>query len=132
MSSKIKIFVFSLFISALVVGMGSSGIAQNEKPGKDFSIFPKYTNIVIEKDKEIEIDVKVINTGEEEEEVVLSIIPGKKAKNWNARLETQWDRMKIRSLYLLPEEPDNAVNIKFRADPPESAKEGDYSFIALP
>jgi len=128
MSSKIKIFVFSLFISALVVGMGSSGIAQNEKPGKDFSIFPKYTNIVIEKDKEIEIDVKVINTGEEEEEVVLSIIPGKKAKNWNARLETQWDRMKIRSLYLLPEEPDNAVNIKFRADPPESAKEGDYSF----
>ncbi|MEA1963599.1 MAG: NEW3 domain-containing protein [Candidatus Aerophobetes bacterium] len=128
MSSKTQVFIFSLFISALVIGMGRSGIAQNEKPQKDFSIFPKYTDIVIEKGKEIEIEVKIVNTGKEEEEVVLSVIPEKKAKDWNARLETQWNRMKIRSLYLFPEEPDNAVTVKFRADPPESAKEEDYNF----
>jgi len=128
MNTKAKVLIFFFFISALVIS-GSSGIAQNEKPQKDFSIFPKYTNIVVEKGKEVEIDVKIINTGKEEEAVVLSVISEKKAKNWNARLETQWDKMKIRSLYLLPEKPDNTASLKFCINPPESAKEGDYNFI---
>ena len=129
MESKIRTITFSLCVAlVLFIGMRISGIAQGTNLRENFSIFPKYTSIVIGKDEEVKIDVKIINTGKEEEEIILSVIPEKKAKNWDARLETQWDRLEVRSLYLLPEEPDNSVTLEFHAKPPENAVQGDYNF----
>ena len=96
---------------------------------RGFVLFFKYPHVAVTKKEKIELDFTVVNTGKKEEEVLLSVIPDKKAKDWNVGFETRWDKMQVQSVGLLTEEPDNSVDLKFYAIPPENVKEGEYSFV---
>lgn len=129
MSSKAKVLFLSLFVIIAFVGFGSLTTIQGADIQRGFSLFPKYTSVVIGKGEEVNLDLKVINTGKKEEEIFLSITPDKKATNWKASIETEWDKVEVRSVYLFPEKPDNSASLKFRVIPAENAPEGEYRFI---
>jgi len=92
---------------------------------RDFSISCDYTHIVIGKEKEVELNVKVTNTGKRNEEIVLSVSG---PQNWGARLERKWNRYEVRAVQVPYEEGSNSVELRFKAEPPPQAAEGDYLF----
>ncbi|MCD6575153.1 hypothetical protein J7K97_05700 [Candidatus Aerophobetes bacterium] len=96
---------------------------------RGFVLFFKYPSVTVARKEKIDLDFMVINTGKREEEVFLSIIPDKKAKDWNVGFETRWDKMQVHSVGLLTKEPDNSVTLRFYAIPPDNAKEGEYRFV---
>jgi len=126
-----KKLAVSFFLAILLVvsfalicqGVGGAQVKRG------FLLFFKYPSVTVSFKEKIELDLMVVNTGEKEEQVLLSIIPDKKAKDWDVGIETRWDKMQIHSVGLLTEDPDNSVNLKFYIRPPESAKEGEYSFV---
>jgi len=129
MSGRAKVIFLSFFTIVALVGSGSFITIHAAQVQRGFSLFPKYTNVVIGKGEEVNLDLKVINTGKKEEEVLLSIIPEKKARNWKVSIETEWDKIGVRSVYLFPQKPDNSANLKFHAIPPAKAPGGEYRFV---
>jgi len=125
---KLLLFFSLGLISCIVFVTVSHSVLAKEKRG--FLLFFKYPNVTVSAEKgKIELDFTVVNTGERAEQVLLSIIPGKKAGDWDVGLETRWDKMQVHSVSLLPKEPDDSVELKFYAAPPEGAGEGKYEFV---
>lgn len=128
-----KLFpLFFLAISVLTAYLVFAPHLQNAQAAngkRGFLLFFKYPNITVSAKKEIKLDLTVINTGEKEEQILFSVIPEKKAKGWDAGLETGWDKMEIHSVGLLTKDPNNSVTLKFYAIPPENVEEGKYEFV---
>jgi len=129
MNNKIKIiFLFGL-ITLMFAILGNSIWAQDSKPDRDFILYSEYTNIVAEKGKSLDLDIKLINTGSKLEEVSLSVIPDEQAQDWEALLKTSaWTGFEVRKAELLAEEPDNSKTLKFHIVVPEEAASGNYKF----
>ena len=105
--------------------LGNSIWAQDSKPDRDFILYSEYTNIVAEKGKSLDLDIKLINTGSKLEEVSLSVIPDEQAQDWEALLKTSaWTGFEVRKAELLAEEPDNSKTLKFHIVVPEEAARG--------
>ena len=129
MNKKFKVIFLSVFI-ILILALGGNIIgAQDNEAKRDFVLYSEYTHIVVEKDKTLDLDVKVINTGSKIEEILLSVIPDGKAKDWEALLLNEtWDGFEVRQVELLAEEPDKAKTLKFHLQVPEEAVSGNYKF----
>ena len=117
------VFIFILFSTIFTIC----------QPGKTatkrgFLLLFKYPTVVIRGEQKAELDLMVVNTGEKEEQIFLSIFPEQKAKNWEFGIETRWDKLQIQGVSLLTKDPDDSVTLKFYAKPPEDAKEGKYIF----
>ncbi len=124
--SPVRVFSLVLalvFLATIAIGNFSLIWAQEVKRG--FSFSSEYTHVVVGKGKEIELDVKITNTGEREEDINL-LVSG--PEGWGARLEKSWPALEIQAVHLPPEKPDNSVTLKFKAKPPEEATPGDYRF----
>ena len=108
--------------------LGSQAVQAIEEK-REFLLFFKYPSVTVSAKETLDLELMVINKGEKEEQIILSIIPGKKAKEWDVGLENRWDKMRINSVGLLTEDPDDSITLKFNAKPPEDIKEGKYEFI---
>lgn len=129
MNNKIKnIFLFGFIIFILAIS-GNIIWAQDSKSDRDFILYSEYTDIVLEKKEELNLDVKIINTGNEMEEIFLSVIPDEQATNWVALFKNStWKGFEVRKVKLLAEEPDNSKTLKFNIKVPEEAVSGNYKF----
>ncbi len=116
-------FLVLTFVAALV-SVGNFSVAEAQGSERDFSISTEYTHIVIGKGKEVELDVRIANLGEREEDIVLSVSG---PEDWEPRLEKSW-AYEVRAIHLGYEEGQNSVRLKFKAKPPEEAAPGDYEF----
>ena len=104
-----KKLVFACLLTFALVGA-----AQELK--RDFAFYVAYPHIVLPEGKDVNLDVVLVNYGENPEEIVFEISG---PEDWNPRLETSsYPRTQIMGLYLLPGE-DNKVTVKFRAKPPD-------------
>jgi|Deesub1362B_J571_1020462.scaffolds.fasta_scaffold00138_48 uncharacterized membrane protein len=113
----------SKLILLLLVAFSVVGPAQELQ--RDFAFYTVYPYVVLPEGKEVNLDVVLVNYGEDPEEITLEITG---PEGWNPRLETStYPRTEIKGVYLLPGE-DAKVTIKFRAKPPEDAESGDYTF----
>lgn len=110
-------------VFACLLAFALVGAAQELK--RDFAFYVAYPHIVLPEGKDVNLDVVLVNYGENPEEIVFEISG---PEDWNPRLETSsYPRTQIMGLYLLPGE-DNKVTVKFRAKPPDEAESGDYAF----
>jgi len=125
--AKLARYLFSVLIvfSVASIGAGSCGIAQ---VSRGFSLFTKFTKAVVQRETEVKLDVKVINTGERTEDIYLSVIPSKNAKNWKAGLKALYGAIDVQAIRLSPQEPDNSATLSFRTTPPREAPAGNYTF----
>ncbi|NOX44588.1 MAG: hypothetical protein GXO72_02460 [Caldiserica bacterium] len=113
----------SKFLLFLLIAFSVVGLSQ--EPKRDFAFYAVYPHIVLPEGKEVNLDVVLVNYGENPEEIVFEIAG---PEDWNPRLETSsYPRTEIKGLYLLPGE-DAKATVKFRAKPPEDAESGDYTF----
>jgi len=110
------------------IGKGNYSYAQ-EKKERDFSISTQFTKLVVQRETELKLEVRIANMGKRKEDIYLSVIPGKKASNWDASLKALYGAVKVQALYLPSEEPDNVVNLEFRTTPPREAPAGEYDFL---
>lgn len=111
------------FLLFCLLALPLLGLSQELK--RDFAFYAPYPHIVLGEGDDVNLDVVLINYGENPENIVFEI---KGPEDWNPRLETSsYPRARILGLYLLPGE-DNKVTVKFRAKPPDEAEPGDYSF----
>jgi len=125
--ARLARYLFSVLIVFLVasIGAGSCGIAQVDR---GFSLFTQFTKAVVQRETEVKLDVKVINTGERTEDIYLSVIPSKNAKNWKAGLKALYGAIDVQAIRLSPQEPDNSATLSFRTTPPREAPAGNYTF----
>ncbi len=108
--------------------LGSQAVQATEEK-REFLLFFRYPSITVSAKEILDLELMVINKGEKEEQIIFSIIPGKKVEGWDISLESRWDKMRISSINLLTEDPDDSMILKFNAKPPEDIKEGKYEFI---
>jgi len=129
MSNKIKIIIVLGFIILSFTIFGNFSLTQNIESVRDFILYSEYTNVIIEKGESIDLDIKIINTGKKIEEILLSVIPDKQARNWEAYLKTSaWKGFEVRKVKLLTEEPDDSKTLKFHIKVPEETSSGNYKF----
>jgi len=129
MNNKTKIIFLFGFIILIFAILGNIVWAQDSKPDRDFILYSEYTNIVVEKGKSLDLDIKLINTGSKLEEISLSVIPDEQAQDWEVLLKTSaWTGFEVRKAELLAEEPDNSKTLKFHIKVPEEAVSGNYKF----
>ena len=129
MNNKTKtIFLFGFIILIFAI-LGNSIWAQNTETNRNFILYSDYTNIVIEEGESLDLDIKIINTGNKMEEVLLSVIPDEQAQDWEVLLKTSaWKGFEVRKVELLTEEPDNSKTLKFHIKVPEEVVSGNYKF----
>lgn len=126
--------LFFLFLASLVLSVsigltGSLRAVQAQEVKRGFLLFFKYPSVTVSAKEKIELDLMIVNTGQKEEEILLSVIPQDEAKGWDVGLETRWDKMQIHSVSLVTEDPDDSVTLVFRGVPPDNIKEGQYGFV---
>lgn len=124
----ITILLPGLVFLLLCVFFSSTYSAQNTESNRDFIFYSNYNNVVTEKNKEINLEIKLTNTGEKMEEILLSIIPDKEAENWENYFMDPWDYFEIRSVKLDTKEPDNLKKFKFHLIVPKEITTGNYKF----
>lgn len=124
--------LFFFIISVLTIYLaftGGSQVARAAYRERGFLLFFKYPSITVSTQEKIKLDLMVINTGEKEEQILLSVVPEKKAQDWDTGLEVRYPTMEVHSVGLLTKEPNDSMSLKFRAIPPENVKEGKYEFV---
>jgi len=113
--------LFSLLVFVLVLGVGVFG----QVGDRGLSFYTDYPAVVASEGREVSLDVKLLNTGSEPEDVMLSVSG---PEGWNARFETSsYPTIQVKAVHLLPGEEEPKV-IRFKARPPEDATGGDYTF----
>jgi len=129
MISKFKtILLLGLIFLLLCIFFSNTYSAQNTESNRDFIFYSSYNNVVTEKNKEINLEIKITNNGERIEEVLLSLIPDKEAENWEHYFMDPWDYFEIRSVKLDTKEPDNLKKFKFHLIVPKEIATGNYKF----
>jgi len=123
---------FFLATLALLVFIG---FAANSQPlegaevERGFLLFFKFPSMTVGIEEKIDLNLIVVNTGQKEEEILLSVIPEEKAKDWDVGIETGWPKKQVHSVTLLPREGDDILTLGFYLIPPEEVEEGAYSFV---
>ena len=115
-------FLVLTFLAALT-SVGNPNVAA-QGLARDFSISTDCTHIVIGKGKEVELDVRIANLGERDEDIILSISG---PEDWEPRFEKSW-AYEVQAIHLSCEEDRNSLSLRFKAKPPEEATAGDYEF----
>ncbi len=135
MNQKIKGFLFfTMVLFLLLIILNLSSIAQSvqvEEPERDFLIYSEFSNLVVEEGAELDLDIKLINQGEQPEDIVLELIPGPEAEGWEVILRNEsWRGFKVRQVNLLTEEPDHIKTLNLHIQTPEKIEQdiGEYSF----
>ncbi|MCD6232112.1 hypothetical protein J7K28_05760 [Candidatus Aerophobetes bacterium] len=118
------LFVFFVF-SVISLGMREGETAQVKR---SFLLFTQFTKIVVQRETELKLDVKVVNTGERAEDIYFSVIPSENAKTWEAGLKGLYGAVDVQAVHLSSESPDNSVILSFRTTPPREAPAGNYTF----
>ncbi len=123
---------FFLATLALLVFIGfaaSSHPLEGAEVERGFLLFFKFPSMTIGIEEKIDLNLIVVNTGQKEEQILLSVIPEEKAKDWDVGMETGYPRRQVHSVTVLPTEPDDSLALGFYLIPPEDVEEGAYSFI---
>jgi uncharacterized membrane protein len=90
-------------------------------PPRGIDLAPEYTGIIVPKDEDVSMDLKVINRGQRDENILLSVssVP----EGWKARIKGySFDVKGVRVA------SDSSKSLTFRVEPDESVEPGDYSF----
>ncbi len=96
---------------------------------RDFSITTNFPKLVVQREVELKLEVKIKNRGEREEDIYLSVISPSKAKDWDARLTALYGGVDVQAVHLGSKKPDNVLKLEFRATPPKEAPSEEYKFI---
>lgn len=124
MSHKIKGFLFFtvvLFLLFLILPYSSwAQLEQTETVEREFAIYSEFSSIVLEEGSEIDLDIKIINQGDQPEDVYLELIPDPDAAEWDVVLRNESYRgFKVRQVNLLTEEPDHIKTLNLHIEVPE-------------
>ena len=127
MNHKIKDFLFfTIFLFLLVLFLTHSSWAQVKQTAKlerDFTIYSEFSNIIMEEGSEVDLDIKIINLGDQPEDVRLELNPDPDATEWEVILRNESYRgFKVRQVNLLTEEPDHIKTINLHIEVPEEIK----------
>ncbi len=135
MNQKIKgflLFNITFFIVILLFAFSSlAQLKQTEKPERDFVIYSQFSNMILEKGQSVDLDVKLINQGKQQEEIKVDLVSDPEAENWEVILRNDSYRgFKVRQVNLLPEEPDNSRTLNLHIEVPQEISEEhkDYYF----
>lgn len=94
---------------------------------RDFALITEYNRVVVGLDKkEWEFDVRVLNQGKEQEEVLLSV---EAPKGWKAALYKKWDGFQVKGVTLGTDEANNSVLLALKVSPPEEGVEEGKGYI---
>lgn len=88
---------------------------------RDFALISEYNRVVVGFDKkEWDFDVKVLNLGKQQEEVLLSV---EAPKGWKAALYKKWDGFQVKGVTLGTDEANNSVLLSLKISAPEKGVE---------
>lgn len=94
---------------------------------RDFLLLSESNRVVIGLDKkEWEFDLKLVNKGKQQEEVLLSV---QAPPGWKANVQKKWDGYEVKGVTLGPDDENKSVLLSLKVVAPERVKEGvDYLF----
>lgn len=78
MSGRAKVIFLSFFTIIALIGSESFITIHAAQVQRGFSLFPNYTSIVIGKGEEVNLDLKVINTGKRRKRYFFQLFQKKK------------------------------------------------------
>ncbi|MDD2353430.1 MAG: NEW3 domain-containing protein [Candidatus Caldatribacteriota bacterium] len=135
MNKKIKGFVFFILLIITLFSMNfffcSAQISGNKTEERDFVVYSEFSDLILEEDTSTDIEVKIINTGDQHENIRINLIPDADAKNWNVVLRNKSYRgYEVRQVNLLSKDPDNSKTLNLHIEVPEKieTKKDEYVF----
>ncbi len=134
MNQKIKGFVcFILIITALFLLNSFSCLAQVNQittKERDFLIYSEFSDLVLEEGASTDLEVKIINTGNQQEDIRLSLIPDPDARDWDIILRNKsYKGYKVRQVNLLTREPDDVKTLNLHIEVPEKIEQIKEEYI---
>jgi len=128
MNQKQSFFLFLWVLAVLSVSLTSLSLAaaSNEEKKKDLppraiSLAPEYTGVVINKGEGVSVDVNVINGGQQNEDIEVSLISV--PKGWKARIKTY--SFGVTGVHVAS---DKSKSLTLKLDPEEGTEPGKYVF----
>ena len=124
MNQKIKrLLLFSVFLISLFFIISLSSFAQSnqtEDTEREFIIYSQFSNLTLEEGAETNLDIKIINEGEQPENIKLDLIIDQDSTDWNiVLLNESYRGFKVSQVNLLSEEPDNLKSLTLHIEIPE-------------
>lgn len=128
MNQKQSFFLFLWVLAVLSVSLTSLSLAaaSNEEKKKDLppraiSLAPEYTGVVINKGEGVSVDVNVINGGQQNEDIEVSLVSV--PKGWKARIKTY--SFGVTGVHVAS---DKSKSLTLKLDPEEGTEPGKYVF----
>lgn len=124
MNQKIKrLLLFSVFLISLFFIISLSSFAQSnqtEDTEREFIIYSQFSNLTLEEGAETNLDIKIINEGEQPENIKLDLIIDQDSADWDiVLLNESYRGFKVSQVNLLSEEPDNLKTLTLHIEIPE-------------
>jgi len=136
MGKKIKLFLHYITIILLVTlafQLPSIAIVQSNQQDeykRDFIIYSEFSSFVLEEGASTDLEVKIINTGNQQEDILLNLIPDPEAQDWDVLLRNKSYRgFKVRQVNLLTEEPDDVKTLNLHIEVPEKFEQIKEEYI---
>ncbi len=123
---RCKLFVCLASVLLLAIGTikaahGAQGEEKDRKPDRAISIYPEYPVIVAQKGEEVRMDLRVVNGGKSDEDVLLSLVHV--PDGWKARIKTY--SFPVKGVHV---PKDSTKTLTLLAEPDKSIGPGEYSF----
>ena len=113
--------VLFLAIGTIEAIHGAQGEEKDRKPDRAISIYPEYPVIVAQKGEEVRMDLRVVNGGKSDEDVLLSLVSV--PDGWKARIKTY--SFPVKGVHV---PKDSTKTLTFLAEPDKNIGPGEYSF----
>lgn len=127
-NEKMRRIFLVYFVSVLFLAIGTieaihgaQGEEKDRKPDRAISIYPEYPVIVAQKGEEVRMDLRVVNGGKSDEDVLLSLVSV--PDGWKARIKTY--SFPVKGVHV---PKDSTKTLTFLAEPDKNIGPGEYSF----
>jgi uncharacterized membrane protein len=127
-NEKMRRILFVYFASVLLLAIGTieavhgaQGEEKDRKPDRAIFIYPEYPVIVAQKGEEVRMDLRVVNGGKSDEDVLLSLVHV--PDGWKARIKTY--SFPVKGVHV---PKDSTKTLTFLAEPDKGIGPGEYSF----
>lgn len=113
---------FSIFgLWTDVNGNAAQGEEKDRKPERAISIYPEYPVVVARKGEEVRMDLRVVNGGKSDEDVLLALV--QVPDGWKARIKTY--SFPVKGVHV---PKDSNKTLTLLAEPEKTVGPGEYSF----
>jgi len=123
MSRRERVFIIGVLLAFLFASLPSLAKEKEEdkRPEREIGVHFLYPTVIISQGEEAKVDLRVVNHGKKDEDVLLEIVEA--PKGWDTRIATY--SYTIRGVHV---PNDEARTLTFSADPEEGVGPGTYHF----